>query len=961
MPQFKLHLLGSFHLTADNQPLSGFRSDKARALLAYLAATPELAHRRDTLAALLWPDSPDSTALTNLRITLSNLHKLLTDALTITRQTVQFNPQAVETDLLHFYRLLPNDPKAAFALYQGDFLQGLTLPDAPPFNEWRTIQQERLHRQMVQTLDQLLAKAEAEEQWEEAREVATRQLQLVPWHEPAHRALIRALARQGNHAEALAQYERCRATLRDELGLDPSAETIALLTEISASQPTVSNLPAFTDPLIGREQEQKTIPQLLAENRLITLYGQGGIGKSKLAITIGRRLLNDYAEGVWLVPLLGVAASDAGGIYTTIGASLGMDFQGNAALLDQLTAFIQSRQLLLILDNFEHLADLADSLLPLLDAAPKLNMLITSRVRLHLPGEQTLRLYGLPPGTAEALFARRARRFVTYFSPDEEEQAAITRICRLVEGLPLGIELAAIWVEHFRCTEIADAIAQNRDFLARQQKEGADHHDSLRAVFEHSWGLLTPQEQTAIAQFSIFHGEFGREAALKVTDASLSDLSALLSKSLVRRGRAGRYDLHEVVRSFSAEKWEHFPPEHRTATLQAYCQHYLQRVQSHDTQLSLDLDNIRAAWRQSVEQQDHALLQESVEGLARFMHGLGLPREGLNLINLALERAEGELAAALMTHSLYFLQPLYGSERTIAAAWQALSLTQDPRLRVLIHSYLARALSGTARWEVAEEQYHLQEAAARETGDPFLIASTLKDHAEDQVLQFVGNFREAIGRLETALELIANEPTADGLRTRIFKALATANIRYGNYGRALFYGQQCLALCREQHQRIDEVDALLGCGLAAWFAGMYPEALEYNHKALALAEEIGDREGIGLLKANLSMSYRNAGDLEKSLAFGIEAVPLLDELAVRRIEGQARNRVGHTLLALERWQEADEMYASALEVWHPLNNPNLYEAKAGRLSPPFAWELKMKHCVWWRMSWLLPWTTPSNG
>ena len=211
-----------------------------------------------------------------------------------------------------------------------------------------------------------------------------------------------------------------------------------------------------------------------------------------------------------------------------------------------------------------------------------------------------------------------------------------------------------------------------------------------------------------------------------------------------------------------------------------------------------------------------------------------------------------------------------------------------------------------------------------------LLAEAIRDHAEDQALHFVGDFSEAIGDLESALKLIAGEPNADRLRFRLYKSLSTANIRYGNYGKARFYGQESLTLAREQEQCIDEIDACLGVGLASWFAGMYPDALEYTQAGLALAEEAGDRAGVGLLRANMCMIYRNAGDLEQALASGKGAIPILQDLGMKRLEGQARNRLGHTYLALERWQEADKMYTVALEVWKPLNNPNLYEAKAGR-------------------------------
>ena len=875
MSQYTIQLLGTFQVVTEGRILDGFRSDKARALLAYVAAEPTAVHNRTTLATLLWPDYTESAARTNLRNVLSNLRKLLPDSLTISRQTVQCHLPAITTDLQQFQQLLERDPQTAVTLYQGDFLSGLILPDADPFNEWRSRLQERLHQQMMQALSQLIEQSLVKKEWTEAISWANHQLELTPWHESAHRTLIQALAAQGNMAEALAQYDTCRAILRDELGLEPAAETRTLLAQISADLPAITNLPHIAAPLVGRASEVEETKLAIEQHRLVTLLGQGGIGKSRLALAVGRPLINTFEDGVWLVALAGVAAGEPDRIYTAIGTALNIDFQNDQSLLEQLIAALSQRHILLILDNFEQLVDIADCLLPLLTAVPQLHLLITSRVRLQLAGERVLPLASLPPEAASQLFISQAQTVVSDFVLSHDNQTAVTQICELVEGLPLGIELAASWVEHFSCAEIAAAIADNHAFLARQSGDNGRRHHSLRAVFEHSWGFLSSQEQRVLAQLSIFHGEFGREAALTVTDAGLSALSILMSRSLLNRAVAGRYDLHEVIREFAEEKRQQAPEQMgEMAVVTAFRHYYLQRlVQQHSDVPSLrpDLENIRAAWQNAVAARDGELLYTAVNSFRILMYRLGLPRDGLTLLQAAGDIATEDLAAAIQLEASRFAVKLYGSQTGVEMLEQALTLTDDPHLLLEIHDGLAREYSEIGRWSAAEAHHLRQEELARSMGDNLRLASVLVDHATDQVLQFVGDFRAAIERMELALTLINDQleteraVEAANLQHKAFKGLNMANMRYGNYADGLYYAQHILKSAQASQNRLQEIDAQLSCGLLNCFMGRYEAAIAYTTAALQIAEEVEDREGVGLLEANLCMIKRQLGKLEQSV------------------------------------------------------------------------------------------------
>lgn len=281
--RLEIHLLGAFQATLDGAPLDGIRSDKTRALLAYLAVEAGRAHNRGALSALLWGESSEQAARASLRSSLSNLRQRLVRQLTadgdslildITRHNVQFDldtdicrVDVAEVDALmdachvhkhmhmhaHLHHDLAHCPvciarlERAVALYRGDFLAGMALPDSPAFDEWRVIQQERYHQQMLIALEALAAYYVAVGNLTKARGYMQRQLALEPWREEAHRQLMHALALDGQRSAALAQYESCRRLLADELGVEPAPETEALYEEIRAGElapPQLTERPA---------------------------------------------------------------------------------------------------------------------------------------------------------------------------------------------------------------------------------------------------------------------------------------------------------------------------------------------------------------------------------------------------------------------------------------------------------------------------------------------------------------------------------------------------------------------------------------------------------------------------------------------------------------------------------------------------------------------------------------------
>ncbi len=322
-------------------------------------------------------------------------------------------------------------------------------------------------------------------------------------------------------------------------------------------------LPRLSTPFVGRADELTQITQLLSEPacQLLTLVGPGGIGKTRLAIQAAYQL-DHYAHGVHFVSLASVESPDL--LAPAIAGALRLSFYGPESPEIQIVNYLHDKQLLLILDNFEQLLDGTRLLTDLLAHAAQVKLLVTSRERLNVQEEWVLALEGLPfPATqvsdrletysAVQLFAQRARQVQATFSLHENAQAVIA-ICQRVEGMPLGLEVAATWLRVMPCQQIAEEIKRSLDFLTTPLRNVPERHRSLRAVFEQSWKLLSETERDVLMKLSVLRNSFDLQAAEQVAEASLPVIAGLADRSLVRQAQAGRYDLHELLRQFAADK-----------------------------------------------------------------------------------------------------------------------------------------------------------------------------------------------------------------------------------------------------------------------------------------------------------------------------------------------------------------------------------------------------------------------
>lgn len=559
-------LLGNVSITLGETTITPMRSRSAEALLIYVALHKKT-FSRQVLADFFWDERSQTQALSNLRTVLAMLRRQLPDHLLITRHTVAFNHHTPHTfDITPFQSPLPNSQSLSSNLhspppYRGDFLPGFSLPHSHGFEAWALIMREQLRQNAAALLHRHLEQHLGRGDYQVAMAHARRLLQLNSLDDLAHRRLLELLWRNGQRSAALQHYDDARRLLAQELGVAPDAATTALFERLrDAPFPPPARIPAPLTPIVGREDELARLCALLddPQARLITILGPGGMGKTRLLVEAVRHSARArpgrFIDGVIFVPLAGLPSAEF--LPVALAQHLDLTLQGPGAPFTQLLDYLRPRELLLAMDNVEQLLTPHNRrwLAQIAREAPAVRLMFSSRARLALQGERLLQLEGLAPKPAARLFTVRAVALQPSFVPDENDQVAITRLCRLVDGMPLALELAAAGIRTHACRDIVAQVQARLDWQFDHFPDLPRRHQNLRAVFEHSWRQLSDAEQNVARRLSVFAGPFNAAGAKAVADAAPAHLAALHDQSLLAVEQPGWFDLHPLVRRFLAQK-----------------------------------------------------------------------------------------------------------------------------------------------------------------------------------------------------------------------------------------------------------------------------------------------------------------------------------------------------------------------------------------------------------------------
>ncbi|MBI5670690.1 MAG: tetratricopeptide repeat protein [Chloroflexi bacterium] len=658
----------------------------------------------------------------------------------------------------------------------------------------------------------------------------------------------------------------------NKLGVKNRTQAIARTRELGLLDGAVPAAPVVSAPIppqpvpfIGRDSELKAIAALLADPtcRLLTLVGPGGMGKTALAIETAQRQTPAFPDGVYFVALAPLTAPDA--MLPVIAGALGFQFNDSASPRQQLLAYLRDRHLLLVLDNFDELLSGAGLLVDMLQAAPRMKTLVTSRERLNVREEVVFRVEGMalpapdiPAGENEAvqLFVQSARRARPEFQLDAVSLPDVARICQLVDGMPLGIVLAAAWIGMLSPAEIATEIAGSLDFLETDTRNVPPRHRSIRSVFDSTWNLLAEAERSAFARLSVFRGGFTREAAEQIAGASLRTLLTLTNKSLLRRDTNGRYGIHELLRQYAAEQLD----GDAEPTRQAHSRYYLALLTQDDTRtfdkIEADFENIRTAWGWAAEHGQAEAIETTLRPLFRF----------------CIHRSRFQDAEKL------FDQVLQLADR------QVIFLNATTRLHLREYRGKVRGLMGDFDGAVADLSFVRQ--AAHANGDSAW---------ERELLIHLGQLYRKSGKGVEAIQHLGG----------------------------------VLQFARASGNRRAAADALYHLGTVAWDEGDNIQARAYHSEAAALYRQLGLRDVVGVQALHgLAEVLLMSGQPESACASFQESLNLALEIGDRSYEAENLSMIGWTALgtigmadysrALDSFSRALAFSEAAHLGWHTI-------------------------------------------
>jgi len=948
--QLTLTLLGTPRVHLKGEPVVGFISDKARALLYYLALAPG-EQQRTTLACLFWPEMPTDQALKNLRQALHNLQKLLRPHLRVTRHHVAVDPHLPLTvDLLTLRRLLAKESPAAHqeavALARGELLAGFSLTDAPAFAAWLTEERAYLQQQLVDTVTALSYHYLQIGQWQDAIATLRQWRQWAPWSEEAGAWLMIAHVRTGNYNGALRTFRDLQAQMQQELAAPLRAATSALRKEIlRARELDRAVLPNLSATLVGRAETVRTLRQLFAHHlfasmqatcaestqmdadgapqrwppeqasarrgQLITITGLGGMGKTHVARAIAHEHKETFFDGLrWiaLAPHQTLASA-----LLAIAHAYQIDLRANRDLTTQIPHLLQTLESLLILDNGEHLPqdELRHFVRRLLASAPRLTILLTSRLPLGLPEERLLPLGGLPDlAASEQLFRQSATRLAP-LSGTASERDAIQQICRLVDGMPLALQLAATLTDRHSCAAIAAKLHDNLDLLRSMQQDIPERQRSLSALLAATWAARSAAEQRALTKLLIFAGSFSRDAAREIAQLATAEIEHLCDLALLQRD-GDRFTIHDLLRQYIQQV---VPLANRPVSRQ-FQQYFLSLVADQAPILSsakaataiallaTDLENIQHAWRAATAAHATDLIAAAWQPLATFYRRRGPFAEGAQLLQQAADVFEEALPVEQASASPMLISLI--GQLQIAAA----------------HLHL---LAGNFAVALTLANNTITHAVAHQCSATLVDARIHQSHA----LRALGRLPEAQTAIAAATDTIATVAT-DGLhqegRTPADLLLAIAlergqlAIDCGNVTAAATALQEALHLARAQDNEMAECMAACELGYVTMALATYDEADAFLQRALAIAHKWADTRQECQVLARQARLYRESASPHQWLATIERTLALCRRIGDLVGEARALNELGIYYRQQGHFSRAQRCFLETLQLLKPTND-----------------------------------------
>jgi predicted ATPase/DNA-binding XRE family transcriptional regulator len=759
-------------------------------------------------------------------------------------------------------------------------------------------------------------------------------------------------------AEALALSPGERTTFLQVARRQRPVDSLALAREPLQPLPLslTNNLPAQLTPFIGRERELSEIAARLGDPdcRLLNLVGPGGTGKTRLALKAAENRLAEYRHGACFVPLAGL--EDPQDLAAAVLDSLRLPRSGSAEPQDQLLAYLRKKQLLLILDNFEHLLPDTGLLTAILRNAPEVVLLVTARQRLSLQSEWIYLVDGLPAPEPEGgspvesyssveLFVQAAGRISPGFILDETNRPWVARICRQVAGMPLALELAAAWSPALDPRGIAEGIAQGLDILEAELGDLPERQRSMRAVFAASWKLLEPEEQQAVQELAVFRGGFNLAAAEAAFGVSPKQILSLMSKCWVQAGTVGRFQLHELVRQYAREKLQP-DPDFMHSVEERHSTYFCGVLSKHEEnwftaregealrEIDVEYPNIDAAWNWALKQQRLDLVVSASESLARYYGQYLRFKEEFAAMESALQcmddiqNKQGKESNTVLLARVRAMIALVGRLATRGEirkefAKVRILLDQLEKDECETRPERARILSWEGHLMMNEDPqktfdlYHQAGALYREMGNDILVAEVFYSIGEKYEL--LGELHQAFHYINQCLQ-ISNKTGYPRLLADCNMLLGILNRQIGNVEEAERFGRSSLEEYRKQGLRYDDGFALLHLCYTLMIAGKFPEALLHAKNSLKVFDWLGtgpNHEAASQIMIALIMLHQGQYEqVEQLIKYSFDN---MNNIQDSRVKGLIFTTSGAFLLLKQQEEQAVEHFQMSLQIYQKGN------------------------------------------
>ncbi|MEM9776595.1 MAG: protein kinase [Chloroflexota bacterium] len=715
-------------------------------------------------------------------------------------------------------------------------------------------------------------------------------LEIDPLREDQVQKQMRLLARSGNFAGSIRAYTQLQRRFGDELGIEPLPETIQLRDRIlSARLSSLHNLRPDASQFVGREEELNSIASRLTsgECRLLTLLGPGGMGKTRISRALIRKLASAewryFLHGIWFVQLAPInVQEDPYALVYAIARACNIPISGKESPEVQLFNWFADREALLVLDNFEHIINQAEWVGEFLRQASQVRMLITSRQRLNIADEHIYPIYGFSQSKTEPkvsaremlddgsrLFLLTSRKMQPNFRPDQNDLQNIRKICTLLNGMPLGIELAASWTRMLSCQEIVQEIEKNIDFLSTNLKQLPERHRSMRAVFGYSWNLLDAEEQAALMNLSLIRGQFTLETAQEIGQTSFEIITSLVDKSLVQAyfnedhedtvgGRS--YALHEITRHYAREllaqttnAWQFAQERYNSWFISLlnvryeamYGANKFHAVES----IYFAFEDVVQAWQSSLQTFGWSKydLETASQALGEYMSLDGYEQLGADVFKKALQTlptaSPALLQVIIKTNLAVFLFKLAYYQQAETLAQEALEAAEE--LREPAQARKAMQVLG----DIAVKVGRFSEGI--EYGRQSLAIATELDDVSGQAYahrligwnsMVSGRYADAYIHLDQSVKSF-DRLGDDDMATAIRANMAMPGIMVGQYEQAMTVIKEDLKLARQWRNKKRLATTLLNLAFVRSFIEEYDEADRNVDESLVYHREIGDKEG----------------------------------------------------------------------------------------------------------------------